>query len=35
METVIQLAERLLVLHRKRLSHAYVMNDQGARELRI
>src|SRR5262245_14570907 len=35
METVLQLAECLFVPYRKRLSQAYVVNDQGARELRI
>lgn len=35
MKTVIQVAERLFVPYPKRLSHAYVVNDQGARELWI
>jgi hypothetical protein len=35
METLIEPAERLFVPHRKRLFHSYIVNDEGARELRL
>jgi hypothetical protein len=35
LDVVLDAAERLFIPHRKRLSHTYVVNDEGVRELRI